>query len=39
MNKVFQEAQLNFLTDFTDDAAELRAAELSSRDDFDEDVA
>lgn len=40
MNKVFQEEpQLNFLTDFTDDAAELRAAEQSSRDDFDDEDA
>lgn len=33
MNKVFpDEPQLNFLTDFTEDTAELRAAELAERD-------
>ncbi len=36
MNKVFhEEPQLNFLTDFTEDAAELRVAELSSNEDED----
>lgn len=36
MNKVFHdEPQLNFLTDFTEDAAELRIAEVSGQDDED----
>lgn len=36
MNKVFSdEPQLNFLTDFTEDAAELRIAENSGRDEED----
>lgn len=41
MNKVFHdEPQLNFLTDFTDDAAELRVAEISNLDyDDGEDAA
>lgn len=39
MNKVFyDEPQLNFLQDFTDDTEELRAAELAERDEG-EDVA
>ena len=39
MNKVFHdEPQLSFFTDFTDDAAELRIAEVSSFD-SNEDVA
>lgn len=37
MNKVFdKEPQLNFFTDFTDDVAELRAAELAERDENEE---
>lgn len=40
MNKVFPEdPQLNFFTDFSDDVAELRAAELESRDNDDTNAA
>ena len=40
MNTNFpEEPELNFFPDFTDDVAELRAAETSARDDDDDEAA